>query len=103
MKLKTAELETAKRLSASPSFLRLADCLLANLDRATLSELLADYLFLKSRGESDKDFALFLVATKPGKIIRMSAGILSALIQGFVLDGEFRSLIIGAFSSSFKS
>lgn len=103
MKLKLTELETARRLSTSPSFLRLADSLLTNLDRATLSEILAGYLFLKARGGSDKDFALYLVTTEPGKMIRISMRILSTVIQDFLLDGEFRSLVIEAFINSHKS
>ena len=102
LRLGTVGLEDAKRLSASPSFLKLADVILANMDRVTVSELLASYLVLRAKGQSDKDFALFLVTTKPEKVMKISFGIFSALFQGVLLDGEFRSLVIGAISSTFK-
>ena len=102
LKLGTAGLEDAKRLSSSPSFLKLADVILANLDRVTVSELLASYLVLRARGQSGKDFGLFLVTTKPGKVMKMSIGIFSAVLQGVLLDEEFRSIVISAIGNSFK-
>jgi hypothetical protein len=89
-----------KRLSRSRYFLILADSILTDLDRETLSELMADYFYFKSKGMSNADYALF-EATR-ARVIKISFSAISVLVQGFLLDKEFRSLLIGAVSRSLK-
>jgi hypothetical protein len=91
-----SDAEEIQRLSSSPSFLRLTDSILASFDRDTLAEFLAGYLYFKSKGRTDSDFALFVMTKKFGKVIRIAMKVVAALIPGLLFDKEFRSVIFSA-------
>ena len=82
-----------QRLSSSPSFLRLADSILLSLDRDTLAELIAGYLYFKSRGRTNGDFAFFVATRKFRKGVTIAMNVIVALIPGLLFDKAFRSVI----------
>lgn len=85
-----------QRLSSSPSFLRLADSILLSLDRDTLAEFLAGYLYFKSKGRTNGDFAFFVATKKFGKGVTIAMNVIVALIPGLLFDKAFRSVIFAA-------
>jgi hypothetical protein len=101
LKLSSSDSREIRRLSSSPSFLRLADSILASMDRETLAELLAGYTYFKSEGRSSSDMALYFATRRFGKTLTMGINITAALVPGLFFDKEFRSLILGAASKSF--
>ena len=66
------------------------------MDRDTLAELLAAYLYFKSKGRTSGDFALFVVTKKFGKGVTIAMNVIVALIPGLLFDKEFRSVILAA-------
>jgi hypothetical protein len=101
MKLKASaknskfDVQQSDRLVAtSPTFLKLADSILAGLDRRTIGELVAGYFYFKSTGRTDADFANFLMTNRLDVILRMIGNSLPVLLPALFSDKEFRSLII---------
>jgi hypothetical protein len=92
-----------KRLSSSPSFLRLADSILASMDRDTLAEALAGYAYFRSEERSNLDFALYFATRRFGKTLTIGINLIAALIPGLLFDKEFRSVIFAAASKSFRN
>jgi hypothetical protein len=72
----------------------LADSILKEVDRQVLAGLIADYLYLKSKGMSNVDYASF-EATR-SKLIKMSISAFFVFTQGLIFDKEFRSVTINA-------
>jgi hypothetical protein len=91
-----------RKLSTSPSFLKLSDSILKNLDRDTLSELLAGYLYFKSNGRSNSDFAFFIATHKFSKVATITMSVLAVILPGLILDKAFRSVVFRAGKSSKK-
>jgi hypothetical protein len=92
--LHSSELEEVQKLSTSATLLRLADSILANLDRDTLAEFLAAYLYFNSKGKSNSDFFIFVVTKKFGKAATITMNVASAIGPGLLFDGQFRSLLL---------
>ena len=74
--------------------MRLADSILLSLDRDTLAELLASYLYFRSKGRTNGDFAVFVVTKKFGKGVTIAMNVILALIPGLLFDKAFRSVIL---------
>jgi hypothetical protein len=74
----------------------LADSILASFDRDTLAEFLAGYLYFKSKGRTNGDFAFFVVTKKFGKGVRIAMHVIAALAPGLLFDKAFRSVILTA-------
>jgi hypothetical protein len=102
LKLSNSDAREIQRLASSPSFLRLADSILASIDRDMLAESLAGYTYFRSEERSNLDFVLYLATRRFGKTLTMGINIVAALVPGLVFDKEFRSLIFGATSKSFR-
>jgi hypothetical protein len=85
-----------EKLSLSPSFLGLADSILKSFDRDTLAEFLAGYLYFRSKGRTNSDFAFFMVTKKFGKTATVAMSIVVALIPGLLFDKAFRSVTLAA-------
>ena len=102
MKLSSSDAVEIQKLSASPSFLKLADSILQNVNRDTLAEFLAGYLYFKSNGRSNSDFTFFLATKKFPKISVISMNVLAVVLPGLLLDRAFRSAILGAAVKSSK-
>ena len=103
MKLSNADAREIQRLSSSPSFLRLADSILAGMDRDTLAELLAGYAYFRSAKRSNLDLALYFATRRFGKTLTIGIDVVAALLPGLLFDKKFRSVIFGAASKSFGS
>lgn len=74
----------------------MADSILKGFDRDTLAEFLAGYLYFKSKGRTNGDFALFVMTKKFGKGVAIAMNIVAALIPGLLFDKTFRSVILTA-------
>ncbi len=101
----TSDQEEIKKLLSSPHYLKLADSILTKVDRNTLAEIIAGYLYFKSKGRKDSEFARFIMAEKFPEIlfIAMQIGI-PVILPALITDKKFRSLILdAAISSIFKS
>jgi hypothetical protein len=81
-------------LSSSPYLLKLADSILVNLDRKTFAELLASYLYFKSKNRSDSEFARFMMAEKfPQMFSIFMRAILPVVLPGIISDKGFRDVV----------
>ena len=78
----------------SPTFLKLADSILKGLDRRTAGELLAGYLYFRSSGRSDTDYARYLLTNRLEVILRVIGNSLPILIPAVFSDRQLRTLII---------
>lgn len=103
MKLDNSDVREIRKLSSSPSFLRLADSILEGMDRETLAELLAGYAYFRSAKRSNLDLALYFATRRFGKTLTMGIDVVAALVPGLLFDKKFRSVIFGAASKSFGS
>ncbi|HME19328.1 MAG TPA: hypothetical protein VKF15_06320, partial [Nitrososphaerales archaeon] len=74
----------------------MADSVLTSFDRDTLADFLASYLYFKSKGRTNSDFAFFIMTKKFGKAISIAMSIASALILGLLFDKAFRSVVLAA-------
>ena len=100
--MNNSDSQEIRRLSSSPSFLGLADSILASFDRDTLAEFLAGYLYFKSKGRTNTDFAFFVMTKKFGKGVRIAMHITAALVPGLLFDKAFRSVILSAAMKSVR-
>jgi hypothetical protein len=80
----------------------LADSILKSFDRDTLAEFLAGYLYLKSKGRTNSNFASYVMTKKFGKGIKIAMNIIAALILGLLFDKAFRSVILTAAMKSVR-
>jgi hypothetical protein len=103
LKLSSSDAREIQRLSSSPSFLRLADSILASMDRDTLAELLAGYAYFRMEERSNLDVLLYFATRRFGKTLTMGLNIVAALVPGLLFDKQFRSVIFGAASKSLGS
>lgn len=83
--------------------MKLANSILIGLDRRTAGELIAEYLYFKSKRRTDSDFTRFLLINRLDVILRMIGNSLPVLIPAFFSDKEFRSLVKNVLSRSFES
>ena len=100
----SSDVEQIDRLVASsPYFLKLADWILTNLDRKTVAELIAGYLYFKSTGRSDADFTHFLLTYRLDAVLRIIGNSLPILVPAVFSDKEFRSLVVNVVMGSFAN
>jgi hypothetical protein len=102
LKLSSSDAAEIQKLASSPSFLKLADSILQNMDRNTLAEFLAGYLYFKSKGRTNRDFVFFVTTNKFPKLAMIAMDVLAVLLPGLLLDRAFRSVIFGAGIKSSK-
>jgi hypothetical protein len=93
MKLKAEKIKELNKLSGSPYFQKMADGILENLDRDFLAKVLATYFYMKSKGSSNTDFAIFIGSRNAAKLTRLSLSVGSDFVKGLLFDKEFRSVI----------
>ena len=86
--------DAIQRLWSSPSFLRLADSILSNLDRKDLAKIIASYLYFKSRGRRDSDFVFFVVSEFPEIVFMAFRAGIPVIIPAVLTDKTFRALLI---------
>jgi hypothetical protein len=104
LKAVDAEEQVVRRLSASPYLLAVADSILRNVDRATLAEFLASYLYLSSKGRANADNLMdYAVSKKLRKLMAVAASATPALLMGMVADQDFRSVVFSSISAWIRS
>jgi len=92
VKVTDSEVEQIKRLSESSSIKNLSSVVLKSLSPDTLSRIVAGFLYLKSSGRSDKDFATYLATKETWDTLAIGLNIMGALIPAMIFDKEFRVL-----------
>jgi hypothetical protein len=83
------------KLLESPNFLKLADAILENLDRKTLAEIIAAYLYFKARGRKDSEFSRYIASQELMKILSFTiwTGV-SVILPAILRDRNFRNLTV---------
>ena len=80
----------------------MADSILLNVDRDTLAEFLAAYLYFNSKGRSNGDFAFFIVSKKPVKTASIALNVAAAILPDLLFDGTFRSLMLDTLANQIR-
>jgi hypothetical protein len=86
-------LEKDRVVAPSPAFMKLADSILSDLDRSTVRELLANYLYFRSRERSDAAYARFLLANNFDLILKIFVNSLPALLSACFSDRQLRAFV----------
>lgn len=93
--------EEIQKLLSSPHYLRLADSILTKVDRKTLAEIIASYLYFKSKGRKDSEFLRYMMTEKFPDILFTALRIgIPVVLPALITDKTFRSLILEATISS---
>ena len=66
-----------------------------------MSEILAGYIYLKSKATADSDFGLFMATKKLGKVSSIETSISGALIPWLQFYAEFTSVVLKVDRKSF--
>ena len=84
-----------RKLSSSPYLLVVADSILENIDREALAELLASYLYLRSKGRANlSNLVSYAVSTRFRECAAIAASATPAVLAGILADGDFRSMVL---------
>jgi hypothetical protein len=94
LKVTDEEVAQIKRLARSSSVLGLSDAVLRGLDEYTLSRIIAGYLYFKSNGRPDKDFAMYLGTKEIWSTLTIGLNVMGAVIPALLFDKEFRTLVM---------
>jgi hypothetical protein len=97
-----SELEDIQRLGSSLHFLKLAESILNSLDRETLSEMMAAYFYMKSKGKRDREIFNFIITRKTIKVVYLALNALLSCVPGLISDDQFRAVISQYVFSSIK-
>jgi hypothetical protein len=91
-----SELERSEieKLSSSPHVLKLADSLLANLDRKTVALLISSFLYFKAKNRPDSSFTHFVMSERFPEMFWLFMRILPAVAPAVISDKEFRSALV---------
>ncbi len=77
-----------------------ADSILENLDRDALAELLASYLYLRSKGKADLgNLVTYAVSRRFWESASIAASATPAVLAGIIADKDFRLLILSSLGS----
>jgi hypothetical protein len=89
-----------RKLSSSPNLLAVADSILENIDREALAELLASYLYLRSKGKANLgNLVRYAVSRRLRECAAIAAGATPAVLAGILTDKDFRSVILSSLGS----
>lgn len=89
-----------RKLSTSPYLMSVADSILENVDREALAELLASYLYLRSKGKADLgNLVTYAVSRRFWEVAAVAASATPAVLAGIIADKDFRSVIISSLGS----
>lgn len=95
MKAPDPEELAIRRLSNSPYLAAVVDSVLENLDRKTLTELVAFYLYKSSKGDANLgDLATHAASKGLWKWLGIATRASPAFIAGVLSDGDFRSVVL---------
>jgi len=91
---------TIRKLSSSPYLLVVADSILENIDRETLAELLASYLYLGSNGNANLgNLVTYAVSRRFRECAAVATSAAPAVLAGIITDKDFRSVILSSLAS----
>lgn len=96
MKVSNDEKLQIDRLEVSPSIMNLSQSVLRGLDEDTIARLMAAFLYLKSGGHPDSDFAKFIGTKEFWGTLTIGLNVMGAFIPAMLFDDEFRSLVMKA-------
>jgi hypothetical protein len=96
MQITAEEKRQIERLEDSTSVTNLSDSVLRGLDQGTVSRLIAAFLYLKSSGHPDADFAKFIGTKELWGTLTIGLNVMGAFIPAMLFDTEFRSLVMKA-------
>lgn len=100
MKPEDRDAAAIMRISRSPYLLAVVDSVLDNLDRESVAELLASYLYLRAKGMVDPgNLMKYVVSKRIWKFIGIAAGAAPAVLAGLIVDSEFRSVVLASVGS----
>jgi hypothetical protein len=94
MKVTDQEKMQVNRLEKSASIVNLAESVLRGLDEETISKLLAAFLYLKSNGHPDGDFAKFIGKKELWGTLAIGLNVMGAFVPAILFDAEFRNLVM---------
>jgi hypothetical protein len=94
LKINESEVAQIKRLSNSAWVLGISDSVLRSLDQRTLSKMMAGFLYMKSNGRPDKDFATYMAMKEIWSTATIGLNVMAAVIPAMLFDKEFRTLAI---------
>jgi hypothetical protein len=81
-------------LSSSPYYLRMADSILARLDREILADLIVSYVYFKSKGKTNSEFAKFIMTDKLPQILPIVLAGAPVILSAIFSDKAFRALVL---------
>ena len=77
-----------------------ADSILENIDREALAELLASYLYMRSKGRANlSNFVTHVVSRRFRECAAIAASATPAVIAGLLVDEDFRSVVLSSVGS----
>ena len=77
-----------------------ADSILENVDRETLAELLASYLYLRSKGRANlSNLVTYAVSRRFWECAAVAVSATPAVLAGVFTDKEFRSAVLSSLGS----
>lgn len=92
MDITDEETKQIRRLSNSTSIRNLTTAIHKSLDEETLSRVISSYLYFKSNGRSDKDFATYLGTAELWNTLAIGLNVMGAALPALIFDKEFRVL-----------
>ncbi|HZW56232.1 MAG TPA: hypothetical protein VFF30_08095 [Nitrososphaerales archaeon] len=81
-----------RRLSNSTSVRNLSEAIHKSLDEETISRIISSYLYFKSNGRPDKDFAAYLGTNELRNTLAIALNVIGAMLPALIFDKEFRVL-----------
>lgn len=96
MQITPEEKRQIERLQRSSSITNLSESVLRSLDEETVSRLMSAFLYLKSSGHPDADFAKFIGTKELWGTLTIGLNVMGAFIPAMLFDSEFRSLVMKA-------
>ncbi len=103
MKARDSDARIIRKLSTSPYLLVIADSILENVDPEVLAELLASYLYLKSKGRANlTNLLAYAVSRRFREYAAIAASATPAVLAGMLADQDFRSLVLSSVGSYFR-
>jgi hypothetical protein len=95
-----SEAEEIQTLSASRSIQKIANSILLSLDKETLAEVIAAYLYFRSKGRPQSEFLSFIVTRRFQKMIPIALNAFPELFVAMLTDKEFRIIVFNVIRRS---
>lgn len=90
----SADMQEIQKLLTSSYFSKLAASILAKLDRKTLANLIASYMYFKSKEKSDSEFFRFLLSKDLPEILPIVSLSVPIFLPAILSDKQIRSMVL---------